>query len=56
MALTSSNPEVVTFFDNLVTGVTTVVAAGVGTATVEVTVQGFAGSVFVPVTVEGVED
>jgi hypothetical protein len=56
VALTSSNPEVVTFFDNVVTGVTTIVAAGVGTATIEVTVQGFTGSVFVPVTVQGVGD
>jgi len=52
VTLTSSDPAVVGFFTNSVTGATVPVAEGVGTATIQVTVQGFAGSIpAVPVTV-----
>ncbi len=47
---------IVTFLANTVTGAQTVVATGVGTATIEVTVRGFDGSIVVPVTVKGVGD
>ena len=56
LTFTSSDPAIVTFMVNTVTGAQTVVATGVGTATIEVTVQGFGGSVSVPVTVQGVGD
>ena len=55
VTLTSSNPAVVGFVTNSVTGATVPVAKGVGTATISVTVQGFTGTIpSVPVTVTGV--
>lgn len=55
VTLTSSNPAVVGFVTNAVTGASVPVAKGVGTATISVTGQGFTGTIpSVPVTVTGV--
>jgi hypothetical protein len=54
VTLTSSNPQVVNFDTNSVTGSSVPVAVGVGTTTIQVTVQGFTGTIPpVPVTVTG---
>ncbi len=55
VTFTSSDSTVVRFVTNTITGATVPVANGVGTATIQVTVQGFAGSIpAVPVVVGGV--
>jgi hypothetical protein len=55
VTLTSSNPAVVDFVTNSETGAVVPFAVGVGSATIQVTVQGFAGSIPpVPVTVTSV--
>ena len=54
VTLDSSSSNVVDFMTNAVTGAQTVVATGAGTATIEVSVQGVAGTVSVPVTVVGI--
>jgi pimeloyl-ACP methyl ester carboxylesterase len=57
VTLTSSNPAVVAILTNSETGASVPVAVGVGSATIQVTVQGFAGSIPpVPVTVTSVGD
>jgi hypothetical protein len=55
VTLTSSDPAVVDFVTNSVTGAVVPVAKGIGTATIHVTVQGFTGSIPpVPVAVTGI--
>jgi pimeloyl-ACP methyl ester carboxylesterase len=55
ITLTSSDTSIVSFETNSVTGSSVPVAAGVGTATIQVSVQGFNGVIApVPVTVTGV--
>jgi pimeloyl-ACP methyl ester carboxylesterase len=55
VTLTSSDPAVVDFVTNPVTGAVVPVAKGIGTATIQVTVQGFEGSIpAVPVAVTGI--
>jgi hypothetical protein len=54
VTLASSDPGVVTLFTNEVTTAQAAIAAGVGKATIEVTVQGFPDRIAVPVTVEGI--
>ena len=56
VTLTSSNPTVVGFVTNPVTGAKVPVATGIGTATITITVQGFTGNIpTVPVTVTGLD-
>jgi hypothetical protein len=55
VTFTSSNPAIVGFVTNTVTGASVPVAKGIGAATISVTVQGFTGTIpSVPVTVTGV--
>jgi hypothetical protein len=54
VTLTSSDVAVVDFVTNDVTKSETAVATGVGNATIEVSVQGVAGTLSVPVSVTGV--
>jgi hypothetical protein len=55
VTLTSSDPTVVGFVTNSVTGATVPVAKGIGTAAITVTVHGFTGTIpSVPVAVTGV--
>ncbi len=57
MTPTSSNPTVVDFVTNPVTGAKVPVATGIGTGTITIAVEGFTGNIpTVPVTVTGFGD